>query len=368
MKTLVISPIIITFLTLFFACSHSSNLNKSKSQFNKVTGKSDDSQSSELLNFNCPSEYDSNWQKKLVIHHFNIGQGDSTLITTPDGTTILVDTGEPKAAEENLIPRLKDCYNIKNLDYAILTHFHHDHSGGFEKFIDDYPVSINKAVYDPGDKVIERDRRNIPSITKYKTWANSTGKRKVPSLGANTINSNSKVKFSVVAVNGELLGGIKVNIFKSNGDLKDTNSVSIAIKIKYGDFDYLVGGDLTGGGNGKPDVESFLAPIVGDIDVLRSNHHGSNTSNNDFFLDTLRPENVVISVGDGNTHHLPNKLVIERMFNKNYIENIFQTQEGNGSADESVKGKSRVANGDIILISEMDKFTINGQLFNTDGI
>lgn len=82
---------------------------------------------------------------------------------------------------------------------------------------------------------------------------------------------------------------------------------------------------------GKPDIETAVAKVVGDVDVLRANHHGSNTSSNEYFLKTASPEQVIISVGN-NTYGHPNAHVIERMFQTPSVKNIYQTEKGKGSA------------------------------------
>ena len=64
--------------------------------------------------------------------------------------------------------------------------------------------------------------------------------------------------------------------------------------IEYNNFDYLVSGDLTGGGSTStaktPDVETYVGQMVGDVDVVQLNHHGSTTTNNQTFLSALKAE------------------------------------------------------------------------------
>ncbi|MDO8494369.1 MAG: hypothetical protein Q7S68_03435, partial [Deltaproteobacteria bacterium] len=89
-------------------------------------------------------------------------------------------------------------------------------------------------------------------------------------------------------------------------------------------------GDLTGGGGNPPyqtiDLETPLAPLIGDIDVLKVSHHGSHTSSNEFFLDTLQPEMAIISVGANNDFGHPHRTVLERL-EERQIE-IWKTTDG----------------------------------------
>ncbi len=305
----------------------------------------------------CPT---GDWQHRLVIHHFDVGQGDSTFLRTPSGTTILVDGGRPAKGAEVIVPTIKKCYGLNELDYVVLTHFDIDHYGGLNSVFSEF--KIRKAVYDPGDSVIMHKKFKSDGITAYRALADSSGKRKVPPLTDDAIETGDKTLFQIIAVGGRVRG-----LNSSIGTPSNDNSMSIAISLHYGTFDYFIAGDLTGGGNGTPDVESEVAKLVGDVDILHANHHGSNTSNNAFFLKTLQPEQIVISVGDNN-YHLPNAKVLERMFQVTSLKNIFQTEKGNEHAPENFLSKMRVVNGDIIVVADRDSYSINGQQFATDGI
>ena len=64
--------------------------------------------------------------------------------------------------------------------------------------------------------------------------------------------------------------------------------------VEFSNFDYLVSGDLTGGGSTStaktPDVETFVGQAVGDLDVVQLNHHGSTTTSNQMFLAAVKAE------------------------------------------------------------------------------
>lgn len=68
--------------------------------------------------------------KKLYIHFIDVGQGDSTLIITPNSKIILIDGGGSDSTydvgENTLLPYLLD-RKIKKIDYAMISHFDSDH-------------------------------------------------------------------------------------------------------------------------------------------------------------------------------------------------------------------------------------------------
>ena len=87
------------------------------------------------------------------------------------------------------------------------------------------------------------------------------------------------MKATILEQGGKLLSGGSVPI-----DNSDLNTESISTLIEYNNFDFLVSGDMTGGGSTStaktPDVETFVAQMVGDVDIVEFDHHGSTTANN----------------------------------------------------------------------------------------
>lgn len=316
----------------------------------------------------CPDEKKA--AGKLVIHHFAVGQGDSTFIRTPRGLTMLIDAGVPGSGRDEIVPVLKDCYKLSQLDYVVLTHFHADHMGGMAEVFEAFP--IKKALYDAGDKYGGTSMDVKTADGKYRKAALATRRRKIPKLGMESIvvPNGESVKFELVAIAGEIKGGKKIDIIDDKGKIKDDNSVSLAFTIRYGRFDYFTGGDLTGGGESTPDIETPLADVIGDMDVIHSNHHGSKTANNEHFLTKLKPEHIVISVGNGGInkkYKLPSAETMEMLQDMSFVKNIWQTAKGEGEAREASLKKVKNEDGDVIVIADQTKYTINGREFQNDG-
>ena len=119
-------------------------------------------------------------------------------------------------------------------------------------------------------------------------------------------------KIQNIAVNGEVWTGEghqtscafpDKSTFTGNGASKEhspsENAVSSVFKLSYGDFDYYGGGDVTHNGMSYfewKDVEKPVADVVGQVEVMKANHHGSSDSNNKYFVKTLSPQAVVVNV------------------------------------------------------------------------
>ena len=87
-------------------------------------------------------------------------------------------------------------------------------------------------------------------------------------------------------------------------------------------------GDLTGNpDSGYEDIETSVAPLVGDVDVYHVSHHASDSSSNPFFLQTVQAEVSVISLGDNSYGH-PHQPVLNRLVQ--YGSFVYQTEIGSG--------------------------------------
>ena len=100
------------------------------------------------------------------------------------------------------------------------------------------------------------------------------------------------------------------------------NDFSICLRIVYGNFVYATCGDLCGYDHTTSaktyryhDIESLIAPMMGEVDLLHINHHGSKSSTNKKWCDTLKPTVSVASCGDNS--HVPVTTVMKNLYNVN---------------------------------------------------
>jgi len=88
------------------------------------------------------------------------------------------------------------------------------------------------------------------------------------------------------------------------------NDLSVGILLKYGDFRYLIAGDLTGDTNEDvANVEQLIEDNAQDVDVYHVNHHGAKTSSVQSFMDKIKPTVAIVS--NGSKHGHPRRTVIE---------------------------------------------------------
>ncbi|MGH9144552.1 MAG: ComEC/Rec2 family competence protein, partial [Vicinamibacterales bacterium] len=251
------------------------------------------------------------------IYFVDVGTGASTLIVSPTGKTLLVDGGPPGSGAK--IASLLSTLGITTIDYTVLTHYHIDHMGGMIETMNAGKVAgvafdngDDPAVQPPGTSTSSNSTRGT-----YLNYVTATGHAAITrqtAIPGTVLDLGGGMRATFLAAGGHLLSGGQVAITNS-----DLNSESISTLIEYNDFDYLVSGDLTGGGSTStaktPDVETYVAQMVGDVDVVQLDHHGSTTANNQTFLSALKAEVAFAQTGEDNTFGHPNRETANKFLN-----------------------------------------------------
>lgn len=265
---------------------------------------------------------------KLQIHHMMIGQGDGTLLISPNGQTALFDDGV--YTDCSYVKSYLQGLGISSVDYHFLSHYHADHLG----CIDDLAavgITIATAGYDRGYSY---------SSASYTSYVNTLGPRRT------TIAKNQVITLDAGSANPVTVKCVELNgagVYSVNGS--DENAKSAVYKVSYGAFDEVIGGDLTGSTANGNDVETTVGPQVGDVEVYKVHHHGSRYSTNDNWLGAITAEVGVIMVGDGNSYGHPTADALTRLHNHNV--KTYWTETGAGVSPSPQW--DRVANGTVLV-------------------
>ncbi|KFN03290.1 MBL fold metallo-hydrolase [Bacillus clarus] len=219
---------------------------------------------------------------KMKVSFFKVGQGDATLITLPNGQTVLIDGG-PYEAGEVIIQKLVE-KGINHLDAVIGTHPDMDHIGGLIPIIEQMPVSL---VLDSG--------KTYSSFT-YHTYRNNIKKRGIPFV---------RVKEGQYI---PLDPHVSIQVLNNGKSKDENNESSIVLKVRYGKADFLLMGDA--------DVrteDAIVKQYDVHADVLKVGHHGSYTSTSESFLNKVEPQFSILSYGSKNPYGHPHQSVVKRL-------------------------------------------------------
>jgi beta-lactamase superfamily II metal-dependent hydrolase len=243
----------------------------------------------------------------------DIGQGDSAVLIAPGGCVALFDGG-PTGSGATIKAYLRSL-GVTNVDMAFISHMHADHMGGIDE-VDVGPDAVSiDAVYDHGGTY---------SSGAYTDYVNHFNGRRFTARKGDVYNLCNQVRLEVVS---------------AGGNHSDENAKSVVVKVSYGAFDALVGGDLTG--DSGDDIESDIATAVGPLELYKVHHHGSRYSSNDTLLDATKPTVSFISVGKDNTYGHPTAECLGRLSAHN--SEVWQTED---PATDSKRGHIELSSAD----------------------
>lgn len=241
----------------------------------------------------------------LYIYFIDVLGGAATVIITPQGEAILVDSGwytEDGRDANRILQVLKEHPGLSQIDYCITTHWHMDHYGAIGHLSEKIPI---RHFYDRGiPESFPEDADNFPFlIQRYKK---ATGGRSVVLQPGDVIDlkqspGKPRLELLCFAANRKVIPSAASqprNPFCESHmprpeDTSD-NAKSIALRLSYGDFQFFLGGDITW------NIEyQLICPDnrIGEIDLYMVNHHGFDISNNPVFLNSLSPTVAVFCNG-----------------------------------------------------------------------
>ncbi|MBC8030904.1 MAG: MBL fold metallo-hydrolase [Pyrinomonadaceae bacterium] len=283
------------------------------------------------------------WQTKppaasggeLRVHVLDVGpaNGDSILIVSPSGKTVLIDagdTGKGKAVLEAL-----KRYNIQQLDYFIGTHPHPDHLGGADevfKAIKVLNVIDNGLGPDVPESLAPQKKPAEPSAGR-KPVSKPPASKKLDRAGVITrfydeykdaiTQSGAHYEKAQAGTKYDLGGGARLTILgpteplftrdkmSTGGNLPNANS--IVARLDYGDFSMLLPGDA----EEQTEHQMLTKDLNLKAKILKLAHHGSKYATAEDFLDRVKPEVAIVSCGEWNRYGHPSQVVLDRLKSMN---------------------------------------------------
>jgi len=266
---------------------------------------------------------------ELEVHHIDVGQADSTLVVTPGGETVLVDTGDWRSDGEQVISYLEE-HGIERIDHLVATHPHADHIGGHAAVIEHFEEKGDGvgAVYDSGRP------HDTQTYENYLDAVDTYGHELLLVEGGDQLPLDSE--------------GVEALVLNppADSDGGEFHDSSVALAIEFGDVRYLLTGDA------EREAESRLSAEWAeqlDADIYQAGHHGSSTSSTGPFLDTVEPRVAVISSDYDSQFGHPHDEVLERF------------------ADRGIETYWTGVHGDVVVTTDGDEVTVSpAESFSTD--
>jgi len=241
--------------------------------------------------------------RSLDIYFIDVEGGQSTLIVTAAGESLLVDTGYPNRDgrdPDRIQAAMRDAH-IQRIDHLLITHMHEDHNGGAAELARRVPIG---AFIDYGAPV-ETSDDVVAAFAAYSAARDANGKNGSPHI---IPKPGDKIRLSgidvrVMSVDGQTItapvegagqpnpacAGYEQRPFASR-----ENPRSIGVHLRYGKFTFLDLGDLVG-----PNLLRLVCPdnLIGPVDVYLVTHHGNADTNVEPVLAALRPRVAIVNNG-----------------------------------------------------------------------
>ena len=242
----------------------------------------------------------------LHIDFLDVGQGDSALITTPDGTTLLIDGGgrpnidwnasddaEPAferdtgSIGERVVSEYLWSLGSDRVDYILPTHADADHIDGLNDVARNFKV--RGAIV----------ARTPPDDSEYSRFAATMKEVGVP---IERVGAGDVLRF------GEVAAEVLWPPPSADATKPYRNNDGLVLRIRYRDKTFLFLADI------EKEAEAALLKSAADLhtDVVKVAHHGSRTSSIQPLVNATQPSLAIISVGRTSIFGHPHKEIVER--------------------------------------------------------
>jgi competence protein ComEC len=260
----------------------------------------------DLTCWNCQDAF----RKDLRVTFIDVGHGDSILVEFPKGRRMLIDGGglpeDRFDIGKNVIAPFLWKRKIQRIDTLVLTHPDPDHLKGLNFIASQFRIG---QFWEGGLRT---------DSEPYLELENTLRRRKIERV------------FLHEGTPSQMINGVEISILnppaRPSGPLVQPaptllNNESLVMRLRFKNFILLLTGDIE-----KEAEERMIKrgyPLRAQ--VLKVPHHGSSSSSSAFFLEKVRPDYAILSVGSRNIGHLPHPEVIERY--KRLGTKIFRTDQ-----------------------------------------
>jgi beta-lactamase superfamily II metal-dependent hydrolase len=263
---------------------------------------------------------------ELQVHVLDVGpiEGDSILLISPTGKSVLIDAGD--AGKGKVVLDALKRYKVDHLDYFIATHPHPDHIGGADEVLNGIKVTnvidngINLSTLAPVAGTQSGKARSTPTPPPAKKSKTKTVVGFFDEYHDTVSKSGAQYEKAQPGKKYDLGGGAILTVlapsepFFTKDSMKaggnESNANSIVLRLDYGDFSMLFMGDAE-----TQTEERLLSKPDADLKakLIKIGHHGSKYATSENFIKRVQPEAAIISTGGWNRYGHPAQSVLDRL-------------------------------------------------------
>jgi beta-lactamase superfamily II metal-dependent hydrolase len=211
----------------------------------------------------------------VAITFLDVGQGDATVIESPDGKVALVDGGRNSWHVRDMLLDM----GIDSLELVVATHADMDHIGGLDGVLYEFPILY---YMDNGVPHTTREYRELMDMVEW-----------------------SGVPYLAPTARTIALGDVMLRVLPPWPRARSQNDASVGLVVEFGAFRVLLTGDAE-----REELAYFLELGVPTVDVLKAGHHGALDAVSPGWVQATKPRVVVVSVGAGNSYGHPDPMAM----------------------------------------------------------
>lgn len=281
----------------------------------------------------------------LEIYFVDVEGGQATLFVTPEGQSLLIDTGwaDYDGRDADRIVAAAKKAGLSKIDFVMITHYHRDHVGGVPQLAAKFPIG---AFIDHGPNRETSDPATEEGWQAYqKLLADKKIKRTTAKAG--DVLPISGIRVEIVSADGVLLAkplsaaGAQNPICETSEKKpadQTENARSLGAVITFGKTRIIDLGDLTW------DKEmAMVCPVnkLGHMDVFIVGHHGLFQSNSPALVDAISPR---VAIMDNGAAKGGSPSTIDLIKNSPKLEDLWQLHFSNEGGAAHNPAETFIAN------------------------
>ena len=237
---------------------------------------------------------------RLDIYFIDVEGGAATLIVTPTGESLLIDSGYPDnngRDRDRILKVVKQVAGLKRIDHAAVTHWHRDHYGNHAALAAMIKIGI---FWDRGiPDALREDRQFVDRIADYRRACENKSRKLEPGDRLPLKSGKTPLSLTIVTASRKVIKNTGspnpyARLHKPKPRDRSDNAASVSFLLRFGKFTYLCCGDLTW------NIEAKLVTPnnpLGRVDLFMVTHHGLPSSNNPVLLLAIDPHVAVMCNG-----------------------------------------------------------------------
>jgi competence protein ComEC len=239
--------------------------------------------------------------KPLQVFFIDVEGGQATLFVTPDGQSLLIDTGWPgnQGRDADRIVAIAKKAGLARINYVLITHYHMDHVGGLPQLVARIPVDTfidhgpNREPNDAETDKVWQAYQQLLASNKFKRLTVKPGDiLPVPRMHATVISSDGALIQSPLPGAGDPNPACKESETRPMDPTE--NARSLGIFIEFGNLKILDLGDLTW----EKEMQ-LMCPVnkLGKVGIYIVSHHGSEQSGSPALVHGIEPRVAIMDNG-----------------------------------------------------------------------